>query len=313
MHLPKQFYYKQNRLQQLRGFYYVVQNGSNISKAASIMGLTQSAVTLQIQSLERDLNIALFERCGKKMIITDAGKMLYECAVPYVHGVDDMFSSFLNINDQKKNITITLAANHAVISYILPKYIKKFKDHNEGSKFVICNLSKDEAIKRLVNGEVDFFIYPMSLNDIPPELEFVPIVKYQPILLTKKDHPLANKKDLTLFDVSKYELVRIDSEFITLPMFEEIIKLHNIKTNIEFEISDWEILKKFVNANIGVAIISNIVLEGESDGSLIGKTLSDYFPEMVYGALFKKRKFLSGFSKDFFIMITTEKLLESQN
>ena len=80
MQLPKQFYYKHNRLQQLKGFYYTVQAGSSISKAAAKMGLTQSTVSLQIQSLERDLNVKLFERTGKRMKITESGKILFMCA-----------------------------------------------------------------------------------------------------------------------------------------------------------------------------------------------------------------------------------------
>jgi len=252
MQLPKQFYYKNNRLQQLRGFYYAVQTGS-ISKAASKVGLSQSAITLQIQSLERDLKTKLFERNKKKIGITEAGKILYISSTPYVQGIDDLFKSFINNADEKELNTINIAANHVSISYILPKYIKKFKETNSQSKFRIKNLAKDEAIKRLLVDEIDFFIYPIHKNEIPPELDFIPIVTYQPILLTRNDHPLAKETTINLSDVKKYELVRIDPKFITLPGFEEIIKSHGLQTSIEFEMADWEILKKFVNSNIGVA------------------------------------------------------------
>ena len=72
----KQFYYKRNRIQQLKGFYYTVQTKS-ISKAAKKMGLTQAAVTLQIQSLERDLGVQLFIREKQKITLTAAAKTLY--------------------------------------------------------------------------------------------------------------------------------------------------------------------------------------------------------------------------------------------
>jgi DNA-binding transcriptional LysR family regulator len=311
MKLPKQFYYKTNRLQQLKGFYYTVQTGS-ISKAAEKMSLTQSAVTLQIQSLERDLGIELFKRNKKRISVTKEGEMLYSDAVPYIQGIDNLFEKFLNYKKQQKSNTIRLAANHVSISYILPKYIKKFKDANRRVNFKIKNLAKDDAIRRLIDDEVDIFIYPVRQDEIPPELEFVPIVTYQPILLVRKDHLLAKKQNITLSDVKKYELVRIDPKFITLPAFEEIIKSHGLETSIEFEMSDWEILKRFVNANIGVAIISNIVLEGEKNSNLTGRVLTNYFPEMVYGILFKKGKSFNGPLKDFVKMLQTEKLLEAQ-
>ena len=299
----KQFYYKKNRIQQLKGFYYAIQSGT-ISGSAKRMGLSQSAVTLQIQSLERDLGIKLFIRDSKKIKPTEYGKILYSQAAHYIHGLDELFENFVNFTKKWKENTIDLASNHAIISYVLPKYIKKFKNLNTNIKFKIRNLSKSECIKRILNDEIDMFIYPMNNGEVPEELEFIPIIKFQPILLARKDHLLAKKKNITLKDVAKYELVRIDPHLVTLPAFEEVIKAHNLKTNIEFEMSDWEILKKFVKADIGVAIISNIVLEGEEDGVLIGKKLTNYFPEMSYGILFKKVRRPTGILREFIDLIT---------
>jgi len=309
--LPKQFYYKRNRIQQLKGFYHTAQTGS-MSKSAKKMGLSQAAITLQIQSLERDLEMQLFIRDKKRIKLTEEGKLLYTQAAFYIQGIEDLFEGFSYLVQKRKLNTIDIAANHVSISYILPKYIRKFKLSNPTTKLKIRNLTKSEGISRLLNDEIDMFIYPMSPNDIPDELEFFPIVKYQPILLVKKDHFLATKKNLVLKDVAKYELVRIDPKFITLPAFEEVIKAHGLHTSIEFEMSDWEILKKFVKADIGVAIISKIVLEGEGDGDLIGIPLTNYFPEIIYGALVKKGKKQHGLFKSFFEFIIKEKLLNAQ-
>lgn len=306
----EQFYYKKNRIQQLRGFYYSVQTGS-ISKAAKKMGLSQVAVTLQVQSLERDLGIQVFTRDKHKINLTKAGKILYAQASYHIQGIDDIFESLSNhIKNQDLN-TIDIGANHAVISYILPKYIKKFKSLHPQVKFKIRNLSKNDCIQRLLDDKIDAFIYPMNQGEVPDELEFIPIVKYQPILLTSKKHPLGKLKKITLHDVAKYELIRIDPHLITLPAFEEITESHNLQTSIEFEMSDWEILKKFVALDIGVAIISNIVLEGGSDNNFSEKLLTNYFPEMTYGILFKKGKFLKGLLKNFIDSLYTEKLLEA--
>lgn len=307
----KQFYYKRNRIQQLKGFYHAVQTGS-VSGSAKKMGLSQAAVTLQIQSLERDLGMKVFKRDGQKIKLTQAGENLYSQAIYHIQGIDDLFENFIKKTDDEKLKTIDLATNHVVISYILPKYIKKFKTANPSVKFKIRNLPKTECISRLLSDEIDMFIYPMNADEIPQECEFLPIVKYQPILLTKKDHPLTKKKKITLADVAKFELVRIDPKLITLPAFEELLKANKIRSTIEFEMSDWEILKKFVKADIGVAMISNIVLEDEKESDLVGRVLTDYFPEMTYGILVKKGKRLAGFLEKFIDLLTTEKLLNAQ-
>ncbi len=283
-----------------------------MSKSATRIGLSQSAVTLQIQSLERDLGIKLFKRDKTKITPTKEGEMLYSYCLSSIHQIDSLFENFLKSVKTAKSTIIDIASNHAGISYILPKYLQKFKTQNPQVKFKIRNLSKTECISRLLNNEIDMFIYPMNCGEVPSELEFIPIVKYQPILLVRKDHILAKKKNLTLNDVSKFELVRIDPKLITLPAFEEIIKSHGLKTSFEFEMSDWEILKKFVKANVGVAIISNIVLEGEKEKELVGRNLTNYFPEMIYGIVVKKGKILSGPLKDFIELLQTKKLLQAQ-
>src|SRR5678815_4962918 len=77
------FRYKQNRLQQLRGFCAVVETRS-VSKAASRIHLTQPTVSLQVQSLERDLGATLFERRGPRIELTFEGALLYD-PVSYTH------------------------------------------------------------------------------------------------------------------------------------------------------------------------------------------------------------------------------------
>lgn len=311
MKLSKQIYYKRNRIQQLRGFCYTMQTGS-MSKSASKMGLSQSSITLQIQSLERDLDMKLFTRDRTKIKPTKEGEMLYSYCISYVQQMDSLFENFVEYVKNQPNEIVDIATNHVGISYILPRYIKKFKTSNPSVKFKIRNLSKSECINRLLNGEIDMFIYPMRKEEIPNEFDFFPIVKYQPILLVNKNHPLAKKKNVTMPDIAKFELVRIDPNLITLPSFEETIKAHNVKTLIEFEMSDWEILKKFVKADIGVAVVSNIILEDEVDRNLVSKILTNYFPEMVYGVMIKKGKIHQGLVKDFFKLITTKKLLNAQ-
>lgn len=309
--IPRQFYYKNNRFQQLRGFCYTVQTGS-MSSAAKKMKLSQGAVSLQIKSLERDLGIQLFEREKNKAILTKEGKMFYAHSVPHIYGTDEMFEDFIAHIKQEKSKTINIAANHVSICYILPKYIKKFDKQHPEVKLEIRNLVREDAIKRLLNNEVDMLIYSMKLDEIPNELDFIPIVEYKPILLTPKNHPLDKKKKIKLSDIKQYNLLRLDRKFVTVPNFDEVAKSYGLKTKIEFEMANYEILKKFVKAGIGIAIVSDICLEGEKDKDLVGNSLTEYFPGIIYGILVKKGKKHYGLLQEFIKMLSHEKLLNAQ-
>lgn len=309
--LPAQFHYKNNRFQQLRGFCYTVQTGS-MSKAAKKMRLSQGAVSLQIQSLERDLGVQLFTRGQNKATLTKEGKMFYVHAVPHIYGADEMFEDFISNLKNEKSKTISIAANNVSICHILPKYIKKFEAEFPEVKFEIKNITKDEAIKELLDNEVDMLIFSMKLGEIPSELEFIPIVEYQPILLTAKNHPLAKKKKVTMADIKQYQLLRLDKKFVTIPNFDEVAKHYGLKTKIEFKMANYEILKKFVREDVGIAILSSICLEGEVEEELVSKSLAEYFPKILYGILIKKGKPPYGSLKDFIDFMMRERLLQAQ-
>lgn len=297
--LQKQFYYKKNRLQQLRGFYYAAQYG-NVSKAAEQMNLNQSTVTLQIQSLERDLGVSLFERKGKGFTLTADGKLFYDMSVPHIQGIDGLYEQFIETKKAAESNILHVGGIHVGVLYILPEYIKTYRDLYPDVQLHVHNLSTQEALDRLLSEELDVFI--STFTDVPSEFEFVPLVDYQPILLLRDDHPLAGVEEVTLEQVSDYELVRIDPHLITLPMFEEIIRYYRLQSSIEFENADWEVLKQFVKVGVGVAIVSNIVLQ-ESDTDLVGKPLERYFPKMTYGAIVKKGRFLAQSAQDFINML----------
>src|ERR1700746_2692469 len=85
--------YKQNRFQQLRGFCYAAASRS-VSKAAKRMNLSQPAVSQQIQSLEGEMNVALFIRRGSRIELTHDGELLFEMANPLVEQMEHLDNQF---------------------------------------------------------------------------------------------------------------------------------------------------------------------------------------------------------------------------
>jgi len=73
-----------------------------------------------------------------------------------------------------------------------------------------------------------------------------------------------------------------------VPNFDEVAKEYGLRTHIEFEMANYEILKKFVKFDVGVSIVSAICLENETDPDLVSRDLSDHFPALTYGIMVKK-------------------------
>ncbi len=267
---------------------------------------------IQIQTLERDLGLKLFTRVKKRLKPTLEGKEFYEHAINYVQGIDNLFENFQEFTKRKKSDTISIGGNVS-ICYILPKYIQKFEKENPQTKFEIKNLVKKDALQRLINDEMDILIYSMTPEILPPELDFIPLIEYQPVLLTNKKHPLVKKKNVTMKDIKQYKLLRLDPQFITASNFEEIAKRHDLKTKIDFEMANYEIIKKFVKADVGIAVVSGICLEDEGDKHLVGRDMSKYFPSLTYGIVIKKGKIPHLLLQKFIDMLQKTKLLNAKN
>ena len=113
------FFYKADRLKPLRGFCQVARLGS-VSRAAEALFLSQPAVTLQLQALERDLGQPLFERIGRRFSLTREGQVLYELARPLVEGLDGIDAEFRARLKGLQAGELHVAAGSSTILYLLP-------------------------------------------------------------------------------------------------------------------------------------------------------------------------------------------------
>ncbi len=281
--IDQNFLYKKNLLQQIRGFYYAVRFRS-ISEAARAMNLTQSTVTLQIQSLERDLDLKLFKRDSKPLSLTREGEDFYSMACPLMHEFESIVGKFLDKKEQTEQNTIDIAVHHIAISYLMPRIISCLKKSHPEVQIMIRNIAPGDAIKRLKDDQIDLAFYPNLSHE--PEIKQIEVCSYDPILIMNKRHPLAKKAIKSLKDLKKFDLIRIDRNLITLPLFEEAVRTHGISGSVEFENGNWEMLKHFVKENNFVAIVSTMCLN-KNDEDLVVKNLAKFFPKMSYNVAVK--------------------------
>src|SRR5215471_16547170 len=196
--------YKQNRLQQLRGFCYAAHHKS-ISKAADEMLLSQPSVSLQIKALERELGAQLFARRGPRIALTHDGQRLYELARPLVEAIDGLENTFSSLRESAERGTVNIAAGGSTIQYLLPGFVEKYTHDYPLVDVRLHNVTGKAGLEMLRDGEVDFAIGPML--ETPPDITFHPLVTYEPMLIARLDHPLAKKKQVTLKDIAAYPLI----------------------------------------------------------------------------------------------------------
>ena len=287
-------YYKQNRLKQLRAFCHTARTGS-ITLAAESLFLSQPSVSLQIQALEREFGITLFERRGPHIKMTPEGETLYKLAEPLVEGIDKLHETFAAQFGKLESGELNIAAGESTILYILPEPMKRFAEAYPHIRLKLHNVTGRDGLTMLRADEVDFAVG--SMLEVPDDISYKPVVTFDPTLITPVDHPLAKKERVTLADVSPYGLILPPRHLSTWRIVDLVFQQHDLPYNVALEAGGWEVIKKYVELGLGISIVTDVCLTGEERLARI--PLHEYFPRRTYGVVVRQGRFLSPQAKRF--------------
>jgi DNA-binding transcriptional LysR family regulator len=294
--------YKQNRLQQLRGFCHAARTKS-ISKAAEKLLLSQPSVSLQIQALERELGTQLFQRRGPRITLTHDGQRLFELARPLVEAIDGLEDAFSCLRESADRGTVNIAAGGSTIQYLLPPFVEAYTREHPQVDVRLHNVTGKAGLELLREGEVDFAIGPMF--DTPPDITFHPIVTYEPMLICRQDHPLAKKKRVTLRDIAKYPLILPPKNLSTHNVVESVFAEHKLDHDVKLEVGGYDVIKRYVELGLGISIVMSHCLSGADH--LHAVPLRRYFPTRTYGVVLRKGKVLSPAAERFVQTLRADK------
>ena len=287
-------YYKQNRLKQLRAFCYTARVGS-ISRAAEQLFLSQPSVSLQIQALERELKTTLFERRGPNIRLTPEGRILFDLARPLVQGMDALSETFAAQCGDLDRGELNIAAGESTILYILPETVKRFAEQYPGVRVKLHNVTGRDGLAMLRADEVDFAVG--SMLEVPHDIDYHAIFTYQPLLITAPQHPLAEKTEVTLEEISPHGLILPPRHLSTWRIVDLVFQQHNVHYQVALEAGGWEVIKKYVELGLGVSIVTSICIN--EDDRLARIPLDRYFPERSYGVVLRQGKYLAPQAKRF--------------
>ena len=284
------FYYKGDRLKPLRAFCQTARLGS-VSRAAEALFLSQPAVTLQLQALERDLGVALFERMGRRLSLSREGIALYELARPLVEGLDSLDSEFRSRLKGLDSDELHVAAGSSTILYLLPPLVQAFRQAYPTVQLVLHNVTGQDGLGLLRSDAVDLAVG--SMLDVPSDLSYAPVYSFDPMLIMAKGHPLSKKTELRLEDLSPHGLILPPKRLTTWRLVDLVFQQRRVPYTVALEVGGWEVIKQYVAMDLGISIVTGICLTEADRERLEVRNLREYFPPRSYGVVVRKGKFLS--------------------
>ncbi len=289
-------YYKQNHLKKLRAFCQTAKLGS-MTRAAESLFASQPTISLQIHALEEEMETSLFERCGPKLTLTTEGSILYELCLPHVQGIDRLKETFDAHCGNLTSGELNIAAGESTILYILPTPVRQFTDQFPGIKLRLANETGRNGMELLRNDKVDFAVG--SMLEVPDDLNYEPIVTFNPVVITPTNHPLSRLEKVTIKDIGKYGLILPPRHLSTWHIVKMVFAQHNVSFQVTLEAGGWEVIKRYVGLGQGISIVTDVCLTERDRENMHVIPVDQYFPKRSYGIVTRKGKFLSAPSERF--------------
>ena len=297
--LPR-FAYKADRLKPLRAFCQTARLGS-VSRAAEALFVSQPAITLQLQALERELGEKLFERSGRRLAPTRAGEALYELARPLVEGIDALPTAFRHALKGMDAGELNIAANSSTILYLLPRIVERFRERHPDVRLSLHNTVSADGTDLLRADAVDLVVG--SMHDVPGDLSYAPLHRFEQRLVMPPGHPLADKPDLTLADIGAHGLILPPKRQITWRLVDLVFQQNRVPYTVALEVGGWEVIKQYVAMGMGISILSSICLTDADRGRIVARPLDRFFPARSYGVVMRKGRLPSPQARAFMDLI----------
>jgi LysR family transcriptional regulator, transcriptional activator of the cysJI operon len=269
----------------------------SFTKAAQINDITQSAVSQQISSLERQFKSLLIERSKKRFRLTREGQVLYEYSKQILNTFDSMTNKLQEIKDIVSG-TIRVATIYSIGLHDLPPYLKKFLRAYPTVNVHVEYRRSNQVYEDVLSNVVDLGLVAYPSKD--GKLEIVPLRKDVLVLICHPQHPLAKGKTVRLKEISGQKFIGFEPDIPTRRAIDKILKDQDVNVNVVMEFDNIETVKRAVEIDAGVAVVPvGTVTQEVSKNTLVALALEDGQFFRPLAAIYKKNKVLSPAIKQF--------------
>ena len=224
----------------------------SFTKAAQINHVTQSAVSQQISSLERQFKSLLIERSKKKFRLTREGQVLYDYSKQIIQTFEALFSKLQEIKDIVSG-TIRVATIYSIGLHDLPPYLKRFLKAYPTVNVHVEYRRSNQVYEDVLGNVVDLGLVAYPARDA--KLEVVPLRKDMMVLICHPHHPLAKAKSLKLKDIAGQKFIGFEPDIPTRRAIDKILKENNVGVQHVMEFDNIETVKRAVEIESGVSIV----------------------------------------------------------
>ncbi|WP_282937934.1 LysR family transcriptional regulator [Paenibacillus sp. RC67] len=231
---------------------------ASFTRAGEELGYAQSSVTMQIQKLEREYGVPLFERYGKQLRLTPPGETLLKLAVQMLDLYDQSKESIAN----QVSAAVTIGTIDSLAAYYLPPYLQQLRQLQPGLGIQLLPDSEAALVAKVKEGEYDVALL-LDRHPADAALRCITVREEPLVLIAPPGHPLTKVQGTELSDLEDCELIVSEGSCIYRSTFEKVLRDNGVAYRIGFELGSLEAIKHCVMNGLGIALLPRIAVGDE--------------------------------------------------
>jgi DNA-binding transcriptional LysR family regulator len=283
-------------LDQLRILMAIAAEGS-FKKAADSLYVSQPAVSLQVQNLERQLDVPLFDRGGRRAQLTEAGHLL----LSYGERILTLCQETCRALEDLQNLqggTLIIGASQTTGTYLLPRMIGMFRQKYPDVAVQLHVHSTRRTSWSVANGQIDLAIIGGEISpELQDSLEIIPYAEDELALVLPVMHPLAKEPSIRKDDLYKLQFIALDSQSTIRKVIDQVLTRCGIETRrlkIEMELNSIEAIKNAVQSGLGAAFVSISAIEKELQMDVLHRaTIDDVVVKRMLSVIINPNRYRS--------------------
>ncbi|HXP97534.1 MAG TPA: LysR family transcriptional regulator [Telmatospirillum sp.] len=273
----------------IRAFLAILDLGG-FHKAAETLNMSQPALSRRIQALETSVGAPLLERTTRRVVPTSAGRSFAPLARRLLGEFEDSLFGITGLGDRQTG-QITLACVPTAVFYFLPEAIERFNAGFPHIRFRILDLSANDGLESVRNGEAEFGINFIGSSE--SDLTFTPLLDDPFVLACRHDHPLARLDQIDWKDLEGEPLIGVCRASGNRQTLENALSKSDVRLNFQYEVNHLTTSLGLVERGLGISVLPKLATPPGTHPVIVTRRIGEPVVQRTIGLVERRAARLS--------------------
>ncbi|MEQ8769393.1 MAG: LysR substrate-binding domain-containing protein [Phycisphaerales bacterium] len=243
-----------------------IAEAGHMTRAAEALGVSQPALSAAVRKIEDELGVPVFDRTGRGVELTEAGRVFVEHARGALRDVEAGRRAVRALAGLETG-TIRVGGGATAMGYLLPPAVRAVRREHPGVRFYVREAGSEAIAGAILTGELDLGIVTLPVRHVGSgDLMSVRTVRDELLLIAPEGHALAGRKSFRWADLAGEPVVGFEAGSAVRGVIDEAAGAHGVTLDVVMEVRSIQSIEQMVRAGIGVGFVSRFALEGGAFG-----------------------------------------------